>query len=83
MKIARVAGYASSVLFDREDPYSPSNRRIDILVLTKRALQAIEGEPVEPAADDDTSVSPTTSKPVREKLNIFEEGVLQLDDVGN
>lgn len=82
-KIARVAGYASSALFDREDPYSPSNRRIDILVLTKRALQAIEGEPVEPAADDDTSVSPTTSKPVREKLNIFEEGVLQLDDVGN
>ncbi len=88
-KVARVAGYASSTLFDRADPYSPSNRRIDILVLTKRALQAIEGEPeVEPApaeegASDAGSGKATSGKPVREKLNVFEKGVLQFDEVSD
>ncbi|WP_022965170.1 flagellar motor protein MotB [Denitrificimonas caeni] len=88
-KIARVAGYASSALFDRADPYSPSNRRIDILVLTKRALHAIEGEPevelapAEEGASDAESGKATSSKPVREKLNVFEKGVLQFDEVSD
>ncbi len=92
-KIARVAGYASSALFDRDDPYSPSNRRIDILVLTKRALQAIEGEPAPesntyaPSTADSpsnaTSGAAAPSKPLREKINVFESGVLQFDDVKN
>ena len=89
-KIARVAGYASSVLFDRADPYSPSNRRIDILVLTKRALQLIEGEPAvtedldqAPESVIDTAAPAPTGKLVREKLNVFEEGVLQFDQVGD
>ena len=92
-KIARVAGYASSALFDRDDPYSPSNRRIDILVLTKRALQAIEGEPAPESNTDapSTADSPSNatsgaaapSKPLREKINVFESGVLQFDDVKN
>lgn len=43
-QIARVVGYASSALFDREDPLNPVNRRIDIIVLTKKAQRAIEGE---------------------------------------
>lgn len=33
-QVARVVGYASSALFDREDPFNPVNRRIDIVVLT-------------------------------------------------
>lgn len=89
-KIARVAGYASSVLFDRADPYSPSNRRIDILVLTKRALELIEGESGATESSDqaaepvmDTTVPRNTGKPLREKLNVFEDGVLQFDDVDN
>jgi chemotaxis protein MotB len=36
-KIARVVGLASSVLFDREHPYNPINRRISIIVMTKDA----------------------------------------------
>ena len=43
-QIARVVGYASSALFDRKDPFNPVNRRIDILVLTKKAQRSIEGE---------------------------------------
>lgn len=43
-QIARVVGYASSALFDRNDPFNPVNRRIDILVLTKKAQRSIEGE---------------------------------------
>jgi chemotaxis protein MotB len=56
-QLARVVGYASSALFDRDDPLNPVNRRIDILVLTKRAQRDIEGEqssttesPLAPAA---------------------------------
>lgn len=43
-QVARVVGYASSALFDRKDPLNPVNRRIDIIVLTKKAQRAIEGE---------------------------------------
>ena len=42
--MALVVGYASSALFDRENPFNPINRRIDIVVLTKKAQRAIEGE---------------------------------------
>jgi chemotaxis protein MotB len=43
-QVARVVGYASSALFDRTDPLDPVNRRIDIVVLTKKAQKAIEGD---------------------------------------
>jgi chemotaxis protein MotB len=36
-KIARVVGLASSVLFDRENPHNPINRRISIIVMTRSA----------------------------------------------
>ncbi|SDR81607.1 chemotaxis protein MotB [Halopseudomonas xinjiangensis] len=36
-QVARVVGYADSALFDRADPFNPVNRRIDIIVLNKRA----------------------------------------------
>ncbi|VVP84229.1 Motility protein B [Pseudomonas fluorescens] len=42
-QVARVVGYASSALFDRDNPFNPVNRRIDIVVLTKKAQRAIEG----------------------------------------
>ncbi|WP_027598847.1 MULTISPECIES: flagellar motor protein MotB [Pseudomonas] len=42
-QVARIVGYASSAPFDREHPLNPVNRRIDIIVLTKKAQQAIEG----------------------------------------
>jgi chemotaxis protein MotB len=37
VKVARVVGLASSVLFDKQNPYNPINRRISIIVMTKSA----------------------------------------------
>jgi chemotaxis protein MotB len=39
-KIVRVVGLASSVLFDKDEPLSPVNRRISIIVMTRRAEDA-------------------------------------------
>ncbi|VVM42309.1 flagellar motor protein MotB [Pseudomonas fluorescens] len=51
-QVAHVVGYASSALFDREHPFNPINRRIDIVVLTKKAQRAIEGaQGAEPAPE--------------------------------
>lgn len=40
-KVMRVVGLASTVLFDKEDPFNPVNRRISIVVLNKRTEEAI------------------------------------------
>ena len=99
-QIARVVGYASSALFDRENPLNPVNRRIDILVLTKKAQRSIEGEQSPPAdatgaevTTDDSAgeaaaagegdAAPLPPAQLRERLNIFEEGVLQFDEPAN
>jgi len=56
-QVARIVGYAASAPFDRDHPLNPINRRIDIIVLTKKAQQAIEGragggsQAPKPAAD--------------------------------
>jgi chemotaxis protein MotB len=42
-KLARVVGMGSSVPFDPEDPKSPSNRRITLLVMTKDAEERLLG----------------------------------------
>jgi chemotaxis protein MotB len=48
-KTARVVGLASSVLFDKQDPRNPINRRISIIVMTRQAeLDAVRTE-TEPA----------------------------------
>jgi chemotaxis protein MotB len=56
-KIIRVVGLASTVLYDKQDPYNPTNRRISIVVLNKRTEEAIlrdgsvvEGDNAEAAA---------------------------------
>lgn len=88
--VARVVGYASSALFDRKDPFNPVNRRIDIIVLTKKAQRAIEGEqdsggdavPTEAAAPGQTPPAadePAQPDELRQRLNIFEDGALQFD----
>ena len=40
-KVLRVVGLASTVLFDRNDPLSPINRRISIVVLNQQAERAM------------------------------------------
>ncbi|EIK96438.1 flagellar motor protein MotB [Pseudomonas sp. M47T1] len=113
-QVARVVGYASSSLFDRKNPLNPVNRRIDIVVLTKKAQREIEGEgadkpaPGAPAATPGAPGVPATpgapgaapgaaGKPspsavdptapmqpheLRQKLNLFEDGTLKLDEPG-
>jgi chemotaxis protein MotB len=39
-KVSRVVGLSSSVLFDRQDPQNPINRRISIVVMTRQAEEA-------------------------------------------
>jgi chemotaxis protein MotB len=41
-KIARIVGLSSSVLFDKENPRNPINRRISIIVMTQQAEEAAE-----------------------------------------
>ena len=102
-QVARVVGYASSSLFDRENPFNPVNRRIDIIVLTKKAQRNIEGEqgtpeaapaqpdaqPAAPEGAEGTAPGasaapgagdqPMQPRELRQKLNIFEDGVLKMD----
>jgi chemotaxis protein MotB len=52
-KIARVVGLASSVLFVKDEPLNPINRRISIIVMTRRAEDA--------ALSTDAPVSGTTA----------------------
>jgi len=42
-KVARVMGLASSVLLEPDDPLSPINRRISIIVLTREAEERLLG----------------------------------------
>lgn len=88
--VARVVGYASSALFDRNDPLNPVNRRIDITVLTKRAQRDIEGEPQQSKDGAPGAAAPAGGQPasgteplqpneLQQKLNIFEDGVLKMD----
>ena len=95
-QVARVVGYASSSLFDRANPFNPVNRRIDIIVLTKKAQRDIEGEQGKPqAAPPGAEAPPAGAAPgaaatpgdtpmqpreLRQKLNIFEDGVLKMDE---
>ena len=41
-KIARVEGFASSILFDQDNPFNPVNRRIAIIVLKRSVAEEIE-----------------------------------------
>ena len=65
-KIARVVGLSSAVLFDKNDPANPINRRISIIVMTKKAEAAAH------ATDDPehtlSSVTPTGSAAPREPV---------------
>ena len=40
-KVMRVVGLASTVLYDKQDPYNPINRRISIVIMNKRTEEAI------------------------------------------
>ncbi|MDO9597700.1 MAG: flagellar motor protein MotB [Azoarcus sp.] len=58
-KVVRVVGLADTIPMKKEDPFDPINRRISIIVLNKRAEEAIRGESgqldVDASAPVDTS----------------------------
>ncbi len=59
-KIMRVVGLGSAVPFDRDNPNSPVNRRISIIVMNKKAEDAISKEGQQMEA--------TTAEQLRERL---------------
>jgi chemotaxis protein MotB len=70
-KVVRVVGLSSAVLFDKNDPFNPINRRISIIVLNKKAEEAAQqdGGSIEVDAEKDgaekilgsSGVSPASS----------------------
>ncbi|HTY02145.1 MAG TPA: flagellar motor protein MotB [Rhodocyclaceae bacterium] len=58
-KVIRVVGLASTVLYDKQDPYNAINRRISIVVLNKRTEDAIlrDGNPDETATQEEPAAS--------------------------
>ena len=64
-KLARVVGMASSLLLVPDDPLSPSNRRISILVMTKEAEERLLGgnhTPIELELETEPAPSPSAAK---------------------
>jgi len=56
-KVLRVVGLSSSVLFDKDDPLNPINRRISIIVMNKKAEESAsqDGGAVEVTSQADSS----------------------------
>ncbi|HNA28764.1 MAG TPA: flagellar motor protein MotB [Thiobacillaceae bacterium] len=61
-KVLRVVGLASAIPFDKNDPNGPINRRISIIVMNKKAEEAITQEA--------RQVEAGTAKEVAEKLDV-------------
>ena len=59
-KIGRVVGLASSVLFDKENPLNPINRRISLIIMNKQAEKAISQSEGSTSSEEGPSPSPPT-----------------------
>jgi chemotaxis protein MotB len=56
-KTARVVGLSSAVLFDKQDPRNPVNRRISIIVMTRQAEEDAMKTEAEPAMTTPPGIS--------------------------
>jgi chemotaxis protein MotB len=69
LKVLRVTGLASTIMFDRNDPLNPSNRRISIIVMNKKAERSVlldhsEGADIELSSQEtNLQVDKLTPKP--------------------
>ena len=61
-KVLRVVGLGSAIPFDKENPNSPVNRRISIIVMNKKAEEAITKE--------SRQIEASTAQEVAEKLDV-------------
>lgn len=59
-KVLRVVGLSSAALFDKTDPLNPMNRRISIIVLTRKAEEAMlkDSVPLPPPAQPPAAAAP-------------------------
>ncbi|WP_193072470.1 flagellar motor protein MotB [Pseudomonas sp. FME51] len=62
-QVARVVGYADSALFDPGNPLNPINRRIDIVVMNKRAEQDMARQAGATAVETDPEQERPTAEP--------------------
>jgi chemotaxis protein MotB len=75
-KIGRVVGLSSSVLFDKENPFSPINRRISIIVMNKAAEDAVnEGEGNGTETEEEEMPDDENVPPPAERASLDEPGV--------
>jgi len=62
-KVMRVVGLASTVLYDKSDPFSPSNRRISIIIMNKRTEEAILADGQVTAVENASDLTPQNLTP--------------------
>jgi chemotaxis protein MotB len=62
-KLARVTGLASSNLLEPDKPFSPINRRISIIVMTREAEERLTGGGRTPVIPVTPATTPTEAKP--------------------
>jgi chemotaxis protein MotB len=76
-KIARVVGLADSAPLDKKDPMSPVNRRISIIVLNKKAVEAMKNNPgldvVKDRGTEFTRNLPNLLEDIENKMDTFPE----------
>jgi len=63
-KVLRVVGLSSTMLFDKNDPLSSANRRINIVVLNKRAEEAMLQEDGNATVEIDPAANAEVAAPV-------------------
>ncbi len=68
-KVLRVVGLSSTVLFDKNDPLSSANRRINIVVLNKRTEEAMLQEDGNATVDVDADAETTAASVKSEGRN--------------
>jgi chemotaxis protein MotB len=71
-KIVRVVGLSSAVLFDKENPMNPINRRISIIVMNKRAEEAAQKD------GGSVDIDAETGEPLETQIEA-ESGVVAID----
>lgn len=62
-KVMRVVGLASTVLYDKSDPFNPSNRRISIIIMNKRTEEAILADGQVTAVENAGDLTPQNLTP--------------------
>ena len=62
-KVMRVVGLSSAVLFDKDDPFNPINRRISVIVMKKKIEESIGSDGTQIDLEDDQALDPEALVP--------------------